>query len=121
MEVHRFTLVDSWETCVLIFCFSHARLLRASHSYSGIWQERTLVRSSCATPIQWKLTSLLSSAIIEDINAMCKVGLASTVGKKTVPVTSLSYLGIARLLVLMSRLYLYYRLAYSHLPDLPRT
>jgi hypothetical protein len=36
-------------------------------------------------------------------------------------VTSLSYLGIARLLVLMSRLYLYYRLAYSHLPDLPRT
>jgi hypothetical protein len=36
-------------------------------------------------------------------------------------VTSLSYLGTARLLVLMSRLYLYYRLAYSHLPDLPRT
>jgi hypothetical protein len=36
-------------------------------------------------------------------------------------VTSLSYLGIVRLLVLMSRLYLYYRLAYSHLPDLPRT
>jgi hypothetical protein len=36
-------------------------------------------------------------------------------------VTSLSYLGNARLLVLMSRLYLYYRLAYSHLPDLPRT
>jgi hypothetical protein len=36
-------------------------------------------------------------------------------------VTSLSYLGIARLLVLMSRLYLYYRLAYSHLPDLSRT
>jgi hypothetical protein len=36
-------------------------------------------------------------------------------------VTSLSYLGIARLLVLMSRLYLYYRLAYSHLLDLSRT
>jgi hypothetical protein len=35
--------------------------------------------------------------------------------------TSLSYLGDARLLVLMSRLYLYYRLAYSHLPDLSRT
>jgi hypothetical protein len=36
-------------------------------------------------------------------------------------VTSLFYLGDARLLVLMSCLYLYYRLAYSHLPDLPRT
>jgi hypothetical protein len=36
-------------------------------------------------------------------------------------VTSLFYLGNARLLVLMPRLYLYYRLAYSHLPDLPRT
>jgi hypothetical protein len=36
-------------------------------------------------------------------------------------VTSLSYLGIARLLVLMSRLYLYYRLTYSHLPDLSWT
>jgi hypothetical protein len=36
-------------------------------------------------------------------------------------VTSLSYLGDARLLVLMFRLYLYYRLAYPHLPDLPRT
>jgi hypothetical protein len=31
-------------------------------------------------------------------------------------VTSLFYLGDARLLVLMSCLYLYYRLAYSHLP-----
>ena len=29
------------------------------------------------TLIQWKLTSLLSSAIIEDIDAMCKPGLAS--------------------------------------------
>jgi hypothetical protein len=38
-----------------------------------------------------------------------------------VAVTSLSYLGDARLLVLMSRLYLYYRLAYLHLPDLSRT
>jgi hypothetical protein len=36
-------------------------------------------------------------------------------------VTSLSYLGDARLLVLMFRFYLYYRLAYPHLPDLPRT
>jgi hypothetical protein len=39
----------------------------------------------------------------------------------TLSVTSLFYLGDARLLVLMSCLYLYYRLAYSHLPDLPRT
>jgi len=80
MEVHRltdFALVDSWETCVLIFFLSRARLLRAFHPYSGIWQERTLVRYSCATPIQWKLTSLFSSAIIEDINAMCNAGLAS--------------------------------------------
>jgi hypothetical protein len=36
-------------------------------------------------------------------------------------VTSLSYLGDARLLVLMFRFYLYYRLTYPHLPDLPRT
>jgi hypothetical protein len=36
-------------------------------------------------------------------------------------VTSLSYLGDARLLVLMFRFYLYYRLAYPHLPDLPQT
>jgi hypothetical protein len=69
--------MDSWQTFVLIFCLSHARLLRATHPYSGIWQERTLVRYSCATPIQWKLTSLLSSAIIEDINAMCEAGSAS--------------------------------------------
>lgn len=74
MEVHRFTLVDSRETCVLIVCLSHARLLSAYHPYSWIWQERTLVRHSCTTPIQWKLTSLLSSAIIEDINAMCEAG-----------------------------------------------
>jgi hypothetical protein len=40
---------------------------------------------------------------------------------KLLTVMSLSYLGIARLLVLMPRLYLYYRLAYSHLPDLSRT
>jgi hypothetical protein len=77
MEVHRFILVGSWETCVLIFCLSRARLLSASHPYSGIWQERTLVRYSCATAILWKLTSLLSSAIIEDIDAMRKAGLAS--------------------------------------------
>jgi hypothetical protein len=77
MEVYRFIPVDSWETYVLIFCLSRARLLSASHPYSGIWQERTLVRYSCATPIQWKLTSLLSSAIIEDIDAMCKAELAS--------------------------------------------
>jgi hypothetical protein len=76
MEVYRFTLVDSWETCVLIFCLSRARLLRPSHPYSGFWQERTLVRYSCTNPIQRKLTSLLSSAIIEDISATSNAFMA---------------------------------------------
>ena len=34
MEVYRFTLVDPWETCVLTFCLSRARL-RASHLTAG--------------------------------------------------------------------------------------
>jgi hypothetical protein len=46
-------------------------------------------------------------------------GLGNEAGKGVV--TSLFYLGDARLLVLMFRFYLYYRLAYPHLPDLPRT
>jgi hypothetical protein len=55
----------------------------------------------------WESPAVGEEALWADAGAVC--------------VTSLSYLGNARLLVLMSRLYLYYRLTYSHLPDLSRT
>ena len=48
--------------------------LQAGSGKSVLW---FVIRYSCVASTHWKLTSLLSSAIIEDINAMCKAGSAS--------------------------------------------
>lgn len=43
MEVHRFTIMDSWETFVLYFLPFSCSIAEGT-PYSGIWEERTLVR-----------------------------------------------------------------------------
>ena len=75
MEIYRFFVMDSWKTCV---CFSDitARLLSLPFSKPDLakaFYGSLLLRHSCTS----ELTSLLSSAIIDEINVMCDAGLAS--------------------------------------------
>ena len=73
MEVCWLSIVDIWKACVSVI-ISGERLLTDSNHYSGLWEERHLVRFF--SPSFGRNLSFSSSSVVQDIMALCKTGSA---------------------------------------------
>ena len=73
MEVYWLSIVDTRKACVSVIV-SGERLLTDSDYFSGLWEERHLVRFFSAT--FGRNLFLSSSSVIQDITTLCKTGSA---------------------------------------------